>query len=96
MRSFTSATFDNEAESFQEAIDWLHSQDVHIISASLSWFDRPIDGTSDVDLIVDAANDQGMLYVAAAGNQNQVHYKDTYKPGTKGYTKFGMASKSWV
>jgi subtilisin family serine protease len=82
------AAFDAEPESFKEAIDWFLSEDVHIISASLNWFDRPTDGTSDLDQIVDNARARGALYVAAAGNMRAAHYKDTYKAGKNGYTTF--------
>jgi len=70
------ATFGTEVE-YVEALQWLVDQRVDVINASIG-FDNVAhaDGYSYVTRAVEAAVDEGIIYVGAAGNEN-----DKYRVG---------------
>jgi hypothetical protein len=70
------ATFSTDVE-FEEAVDWLVDQDVHMINGSVG-FDNTwhADGTSAVTQRADAVVEAGIAWVGAAGNEN-----DKYRVG---------------
>jgi hypothetical protein len=63
----------------QEAVQWLESESVDIISTSLTWYNvTPGDGTGEfADLVQDARN-HGILWVTAAGNDREDHWGGPY------------------
>ena len=58
-----------------EAVQWLKSKNVDIISTSLTWYNMtPGDGTGEfADLVADA-HDNGILWTTAAGNDRENHW----------------------
>ncbi|MEA1958848.1 MAG: S8 family serine peptidase [Chloroflexota bacterium] len=57
------------------AIDWFISQDVDIISCSLSWMnDGPGDGTGNIDNGVTNASNAGIFWANSAGNYAKMHW----------------------
>ncbi|MCK5681352.1 hypothetical protein KAI46_11135, partial [bacterium] len=59
----------------QEAVTWLQANNVDIISTSLGWYNlTPGDGTGGLADIVTQAYNSGMLWVTAAGNDQQRHW----------------------
>jgi subtilisin family serine protease/predicted nucleic acid-binding Zn ribbon protein len=70
-------TFETDAEAYQ-AMDWLISQGVNIISNSTGGEVGPLDGTSDFDKRVDRIVDNGVLWVNSAGNTATSHYRGTF------------------
>ncbi|MDP2312064.1 MAG: S8 family serine peptidase [Pseudomonadota bacterium] len=81
------ATFSTEVE-LAEVIAWLVDEKVDVINASIG-FDNTAhaDGESYVTRIVDAAVDDGVIYVAAAGNEN-----DKYRVGELDWSAGGGVS----
>ena len=72
--NFYFANFDTEVE-FGNAVDWLISQDVDIISSSIIWPGSGLgDGTGPINQMVDRAYNAGILWSQAAGNQAQMHW----------------------
>ena len=63
----------------QDAVAWLREQNVDVISTSLAWYDRtPGDGTGEFADLVQAARDDGIVWVTAAGNERENHWGGTY------------------
>ncbi len=61
------------------AVDTCISRGVHIINHSMGWLNAgPLDGTGPVCAIVDAAHNNGILWVNAAGNQALRHYREVF------------------
>ncbi len=56
------------------AIRWLRDEGVSIISHSVGWFWGPGDGTGEIVEEVQAAIDDGLLWVNAVGNQALAYY----------------------
>ncbi len=72
--------FDTDVE-YAQAVDYLISQHVDIVSHSISWFNCDLgDGTGSIDQRVNEAAAAGILWFSAAGNQAQSHYKALYAP----------------
>lgn len=69
--------FDTELE-FREAVNWLITQRVDIITQSLGWTAGPFDGTGFIDDIVKTALDSGIVWVNSAGNYAQKHWEGSY------------------
>ncbi len=74
--TFYLATISTEVD-LAEVLAWLIEEDVDVVNASIG-FDNVAhaDGDSYVTRVVDAAVDAGLIYVAAAGNEN-----DKYRVG---------------
>lgn len=68
------AAYDTDVEQ-RQAIDWLLSQGVRIISHSGSSVYGPMDGTGDDAVMVDQIVAQGVLWVNSAGNRGYTHYR---------------------
>ncbi len=71
------AAFHTEAE-LSQAIDWMLSQGVQIISFSVGRSLGPFDGTSSQSRLVDSVVEKGVLWVNAAGNEGDKHYRGTF------------------
>ena len=59
----------------EQAVDWLISEDVDIITQSVNWFYGPKDGTGPVTHAVKRAVDNGIFWVNSAGNNAESHYR---------------------
>jgi subtilisin family serine protease len=82
---FTNA--DSEA-GWLEAVDWLMSQGVRIISQSMGDADSPLDGTGTKGKRIDEVKAKGVLWVNSSGNYAQAHYAATMKPDADGWHEF--------
>ncbi|MFH1032268.1 MAG: S8 family serine peptidase [Chloroflexota bacterium] len=76
--TFYLANFSTEVE-MGNAVNWLISQGVNIISASFGMFPGgPGDGTGPICQIVDRARTAGILWVNAIGNHAQRHWQGDF------------------
>lgn len=84
------ANFSTEVE-LGAAVDWLTSQNVHIISSSVGWPGTAYgDGKGTVNEIVKKAESHGILWVQAAGNFGQTHWTGLFTdPDGNGFNNFG-------
>lgn len=63
----------------QEAVNWLITQDVDIISTSVGWHNvSPGDGTGFFADLAQLAHDHDILWVTAAGNSRTMHWGGTF------------------
>jgi subtilisin family serine protease len=63
----------------EEAVDWLLTQQVDIISTSLGFYNAtPGDGTGYLADLVSRARQAGILWVTAAGNDRESHWGGVY------------------
>jgi subtilisin family serine protease len=82
------AAYDTDVEQ-RQAIDWLISQGVRIISHSGSSIYGPMDGTGDDAVMVDQIVAGGVLWVNSAGNRGYTHYRATFRDDDgDGYHEF--------
>lgn len=59
----------------QEAVAWLKSQNVDVISTSLTWYNvTPGDGTGEFADLVQGARNNGIFWATAAGNDRETHW----------------------
>ena len=72
------AYYDGTMVSERQAVDWLMEQNVHIISHSAGSIMGPMDGTGDDAEEVDEVVAQGVVWVNAAGNEGDGHYRGTF------------------
>lgn len=73
------AYFDGNLTTFAEAVDWLLSQQVDIISNSTSISGiSPMDGSGFIAGLADKAHAAGVLWVNAAGNRADEHYRGRF------------------
>lgn len=63
-----------------QAVDWLVSQGVDVISYSIGWFNAgPGDGRGPVNDDVRTALEAGVEWVGSAGNDARAHWQGTYR-----------------
>jgi pSer/pThr/pTyr-binding forkhead associated (FHA) protein len=72
------AAYDSTLVSMGQAVDWLLSQGVHIISNSTTGVVGPMDGSDESARMVDDAASAGVLWVNSAGNAAQEHYRGIF------------------
>jgi pSer/pThr/pTyr-binding forkhead associated (FHA) protein len=72
------AAYDSTLVSMGQAVDWLLSQGVQIISNSTSGVVGPMDGSDDAAAIVDEAAGKGVLWVNSSGNAADEHYRGRF------------------
>ena len=72
------AMYDGSVFAFEEAADWLVSQDVDIISHSAGGVFDPRDGTGWMAQKVDEISAGGILWVNAAGNEALSHHRGDF------------------
>ena len=79
----------NSQTETMEAIEWLESQGVQVISMSKTWFAGSMDGTSDLDHFIEQSAGRGVTWVIAAGNFAESHYLGEFNdPDGDGYHEF--------
>jgi subtilisin family serine protease len=61
-----------------EAVEWMRSQDVDVVSHSGGFLIGSHDGTDPTDLAAASLTADGITYVAAAGNSAQSHWEGEY------------------
>ena len=72
------AWYDGSDAAMGEAVDWLLSQGVNIISHSASGLIGPRDGTEWDAQLVDTLASQGVLWVNSSGNEALSHYRGLF------------------
>jgi pSer/pThr/pTyr-binding forkhead associated (FHA) protein/subtilisin family serine protease len=72
------AYYDSTLVSMGQAVEWLLSQNVHIISNSTSGVVGPMDGSDESAEMVDDAVSRGVLWVNSSGNAAQEHYRGRF------------------
>jgi pSer/pThr/pTyr-binding forkhead associated (FHA) protein len=72
------AAYDTSLVSMGQAVDWLLSQGVHIISNSTSGVVGPMDGSDESAKLVDDAVSRGVLWVNSSGNSGHEHYRGSF------------------
>ncbi|RPI53769.1 MAG: hypothetical protein EHM56_06930, partial [Chloroflexi bacterium] len=75
------AFYDGTLVSMGQAVDWLMSQGVQIISNSTTGVVGPMDGSDESAEMVDRAAGQGVLWVNSSGNAAQEHYRALFADG---------------
>ena len=88
------ANFDTLSQHGQ-AVDWLISQGVNVISYSIGWFNvGPGDGRGMVNDHVRRALGAGIEWVGAAGNEARTHWEGTYSdPDGNGFHNYTGADE---
>lgn len=61
------------------ALDWMLEQNVEVISHSLAWFSGGGDGGGPVNEVVQRAEEEGVLFVTAAGNFATSHWSGPFR-----------------
>ena len=79
---------------FAQAVDWLVSEGVRVVSHSVGKFADPLNGSGDEDRKVDDAVSRGVIWVNAAGNHANQHYSNVFtdKDGD-GWNEWRFGSK---
>jgi pSer/pThr/pTyr-binding forkhead associated (FHA) protein len=72
------AYYDSTLVSMGQAVDWLLSQGVQVISNSTSGVVGPMDGSDESAAMVDDAASQGVLWVNSSGNAAEEHYRGRF------------------
>jgi pSer/pThr/pTyr-binding forkhead associated (FHA) protein/subtilisin family serine protease len=72
------AAYDTSLVSMGQAVEWLLSQGVHIISNSTSSVVGPMDGSDQAASLVDDAARRGVLWVNSSGNAAEEHYRGLF------------------
>ena len=66
----------------QEAVDWVKTQGVNIISTTLVWYNlSPGDGTGFFADLVQSARNSGIFWTTAAGNDREAHWGGAFSDG---------------
>jgi subtilisin family serine protease len=81
------AAWETEADWFN-AVDWLVSQGVRVISQSMGDFSAPFDGTGNRAQKIDELRAKGILWVNSNGNYAQEHYAAKLNPDVEGWHQF--------
>ncbi len=82
------------------ALSWIISQNVDIISCSLGWFNIGAgDGTGPICEDVEIAHDSGVVWVSSVGNNAEMHWQGTFRdPDLNDFCNFeqpGQPSDEW-
>ena len=79
----------------EEAVSWLISQDVDIISTSLGWYNlTPGDGSGQLAELVQLARANGILWITAAGDSRLMHWGGPFNdPDGDSYHEFSAGSE---
>jgi PKD repeat protein len=78
-------TYDTDTEFFN-AVDWLESEEINVISHSESFFNAgAYDGSSDISQRIDTARENGIFWTIAADNAAKQHWEGTFANDGSGY-----------
>jgi len=72
------AWYDGYDAAFGEAVEWLQSEGVDIISHSANGYKGPFDGSASDAQQVDELSAQGILWVNSAGNEALSHHRSIF------------------
>ena len=72
------AAYDSTLVGMGQAVEWLLSQGVHIISNSTTGVVGPMDGSDEAAALVDEAVSSGVLWVNSSGNAAEEHYRGLF------------------
>ncbi|MEJ2734448.1 MAG: S8 family serine peptidase [Anaerolineae bacterium] len=72
------AAYDSTLVGMGQAVEWLVSQGVNIISNSTTGVVGPMDGSDEAAALVDEAVSSGVLWVNSAGNAAEEHYRGLF------------------
>jgi len=72
------AWYDGYDTAFGEAVNWLQSEGVDVISHSANGYKGPFDGSAWDSQEVDRLSAQGILWVNSAGNEALSHHRSTF------------------
>ncbi len=72
------AWYDGSDAAFGEAVEWLLSHNVDIITHSAGGVVSPRDGSGWDAQLVNSVAEQGVLWVNSAGNEAESHYRTTF------------------
>jgi pSer/pThr/pTyr-binding forkhead associated (FHA) protein/subtilisin family serine protease len=72
------AAYDSTLVGMGQAVEWLLSQGVNIISNSTTGVVGPMDGSDEAAALVDEAVSSGVLWVNSAGNAAEEHYRGLF------------------
>jgi pSer/pThr/pTyr-binding forkhead associated (FHA) protein/subtilisin family serine protease len=72
------AAYDSTLVGMGQAVQWLLSQGVHIITNSTTGVVGPMDGSDEAAALVDEAVSSGVLWVNSAGNAAEEHYRGVF------------------
>lgn len=75
-------------QNFSGAVDYMIDNDVDVVVASLGYWGAPYDGSGQVSQKVREAWDNGIVFVASAGNSAQNHWEGKWSPGTDSVMDF--------
>jgi hypothetical protein len=83
------------------AVDWIIEQGIHIVSYSMGWYNAGRgDGTGPIGAHVKKAADAGVVWVSAAGNSAEKHWKGTFSDtngnGWHNFTADNEVLNFWV
>lgn len=62
-----------------DVVDYLIAEDIDVVNMSLGWTVGPFDGTSPVAQEVQRAIDAGIIWVNAAGNEAENHWRGPFR-----------------
>ncbi len=83
------AWYDGSDAALGEAVEWLRTQQVNIISHSVGAVVSPRDGTGWGTQLVDEVAAEGVLWVNSAGNEALTHHRGVFSDGDgDGYHEF--------
>ena len=66
---------------YGDAVDWMESQGVDVVTMSLTFYGTPGDGTGDVSQTAEEAAENGVVVLAAAGNAANRHFQRPFEDG---------------
>ncbi len=92
------AYYDGSDVSMGQAVEWLISQGVNIITNSTNSIGTtPLDGSGFSDKLVDLAYNSGIFWVNSAGNYAQRHYRGQFKDDNgDNFHDFNSARKHYL
>jgi PKD repeat protein len=78
-------SFNTDTE-FLNAVDWLESEEVNVISNSNSFFNTgAYDGSSDISQRIATARSNGILWTNSGGNSVEQHWEGTFENDGSGF-----------
>ena len=90
------ATYDTSTE-MRQAVEWLVSQDVDVISNSTNFVHGPNDGTGAKAQMVDWVVGKGVFWVNSAGNYRLEHYRASFQDSDgDGWHEFASGDKEMM